>query len=100
MGVLKVGDTVVWRDGWGADPPQLACVDELYYLPRGLPDDGEPIQSAPWAKVLHYPRGFMVVLAAGKWAYSGQLEPSPGFRERAALLKLVEDLAARAEPGD
>lgn len=69
--MLRVGDTVMWRGGFGADSPRPAEVRRIELI-DGHPDDGQPVDEVPWSEV----RGRCVVvdLSTGQWAYGYQIE--------------------------
>lgn len=79
--VLRVGDEVIWRGGFGADAPKLVTVRAIDLI-DGNPDDGQPVSVVPWSEV----RGRCVVvdLSTGQWAYGYQIERLPAEEARAA----------------
>jgi hypothetical protein len=68
---LKVGDTVLWRGGWGHQTVLPARVE---YLDRVEPGEkyGDAVPSMPWSEV---PVCAVVTLDNGHWAYGSQLSP-------------------------
>lgn len=66
--LLHVGDTVLWRGGWGLDAPREAVVTHIETHEVG--GYGYPADQVPWSEV----RGCVVDLDNGKWAYGDQLE--------------------------
>jgi len=72
--VLRVGDTVVWRGGWGADPPKLAVITSISMCEPGE-KYGDPVDEMPWSLV---PVHATVGLDNGHWAYGDQLEAYDG----------------------
>ena len=74
-GLLRVGDTVMWSGGFGLHAAREAKVIGIDLLPRGNPDDGEPVDSVPWSEVRN--RCVAVDLDNGHWAYGYQLARVP-----------------------
>jgi hypothetical protein len=69
--VLKVGDEVMHRDGFGTDPPRKAKVLQLERTFAGNPEDTEIVQEMSWEELAV--RG-LVILNNGKWAYGSQID--------------------------
>ena len=76
---LHVGDTVLWRGGWGQKSPKLAKVTRLERAHSGN-GSGVPVPSMPWDQV---PTEAVVDLDNGYWAYGDQLAPAPDGPEEA-----------------
>lgn len=64
---LCVGDTVLWRGGWGDKGPVKAKV-ECIALP-----DGRNADTIPWSDLSD--REIIVDLDNGRWAYGFQIQP-------------------------
>ena len=74
MSKLKVGDKVMWRGAWGAEPAKLATVESMSLCAKGS-KHGREIKSADWNTVKGLGRGQVVVdLDNGYWAYGNQLD--------------------------
>lgn len=68
--VLKIGDTVTWRGGFGLDAPVQAEVTGIVLGGK----HGHPVAEVPWRRV----HGRSIVLDLDKvnsWAYGYQIEP-------------------------
>lgn len=85
-GMLRTGDEVLWRDGWGTDAEVKAKVIRIERLPRGNPEEGEVVQLISWDEVRVGARAVMVMMDTGKWGYGGQIREI----EDTAHLKLAE----------
>ena len=74
--VLKVGDQVWWRGGFGEEPSRLATVIriELHCYKR----KGDEVAEVEWARVRDSVRGIIVDLDNQHWAYGNQLSPING----------------------
>ena len=72
MSKLKVGDTVLWRGGFGSDAPKKAVVEGIEITNGGK--YGDPVDEVDWTKV--YDRNVTVDLNNGHWAYASQIKPS------------------------
>ena len=70
MAKLKVGDTVLWRGGFGSDAPKKAVVEGIEITNGGK--YGDPIDEVDWTKV--YDRNVTVDLDNGHWAYASQIK--------------------------
>jgi len=70
MAKLKVGDTVLWRGGFGSDAPKKAVVEGIEITNGGK--YGDPVDEVGWEKV--YDRNVTVDLNNGHWAYASQIK--------------------------
>jgi hypothetical protein len=70
MSKLKVGDTVLWRGGFGSDAPKKAIVEGIEITNGGK--YGDPVDEVDWTKV--YDRNVTVDLNNGHWAYASQIK--------------------------
>jgi hypothetical protein len=70
MAKLKVGDTVLWRGGFGSDAPKKAIVEGIEITNGGK--YGDPVDEVDWTKV--YDRNVTVDLNNGHWAYASQIK--------------------------
>lgn len=68
--VLKIGDKVWWRGGFGSEPAKLAVVEgiEITYGYKY----GDPVDEVPWSEV--YDRNVVVELDSEHWAYASQIK--------------------------
>ena len=66
---LEVGDTVIWRGGWGKDAPIEALVTSIDKVKPGE-KYGDDVKSLPWSQV---ETRAVVALDNGHWAYGYQL---------------------------
>jgi hypothetical protein len=70
--VLRVGDSVMWRGGFGSDAPKLAIVKNIEICSEGS-KNGMKVSNCDWEKVK---KGNVVVdLSNGHWCYGSQLDP-------------------------
>ena len=69
---LKIGDTVMWRDGWGHDPPCKAVVVGITLTERPREKHGHEVEEVYWTTVKE--NRAVVSLNNGKWAYGEQIE--------------------------
>ena len=72
MSKLKVGDTVLWRGGFGMDPLKKAVVEGIEITNGGK--YGDPVDEVEWSKVRD--RNVTVDLDNGHWAYASQIKRS------------------------
>jgi hypothetical protein len=70
MKTLKVGDEVMWRGGFGSEPPRKAKVIGIE-LCRAGEKYGEPRESVDWSKKDR----IVVDLDNGHWAKGHQIDP-------------------------
>lgn len=69
--VIRVGDRVYWRGGWGRDTPRIARVTSISYpVPHG-DKYGPAAVEVPWDDLDRC----VVDLEGGHWAYGHQIEP-------------------------
>ena len=68
---VKIGDTVLWRGGWGSDAPLAAVVDGLDITDEPREKYGTPVQEAYWADVQD--NRVLFSLSNGHWAYGSQI---------------------------
>ena len=66
---LKIGDTVLWRGGFGSEPARLAVVEGIEITNGGK--YGDSVDEVPWSEV--YDRNVTVDLENGHWAYAEQI---------------------------
>ena len=67
--VLKIGDKVWWRGGFGSEPAKLAVVEGIEIT--GGHKYGDPVDEVPWSEV--YDRNITVDLDSDHWAYAEQI---------------------------
>jgi len=72
MKMLRIGDTVSWRHGWGAEPPKRATIIEIDANTGGS-KYGDEVQEVAWELVLD--NDVTVTLDNGHWAYGHQIDP-------------------------
>ena len=70
MSRLSINDKVIWRGGWGSEPPQVVTVTSIERNCKGK--YGDPVAAIPWDEVNS--RSVIVSLDNGHWAYGNQLE--------------------------
>jgi hypothetical protein len=69
--ILRIGDTVLWRGGFGRDPAREAVVEGIELVAVGE-KYGTPTESAPWSRLT----GRHAVIDFGNnWAYAEQIAP-------------------------
>jgi hypothetical protein len=69
--ILRIGDTVLWRGGFGRDPAREAVVEGIELVAVGE-KYGTPTESAPWSRLT----GRHAVIDFGNnWAYAEQIVP-------------------------
>jgi hypothetical protein len=68
---LFIGDTVLWRGGFGNDPGRPAKVTSIERVSPGE-NYGDSVTSLPWSQV---PTCAVVDLDNGHWARGSQLSP-------------------------
>ncbi len=73
MSLLKVGDTVLWRGGFGTEPFRKATVEGIEITNGGK--YGDPVDEVEWSKVRD--RNVTVDLDNGHWAYAYQIKRCP-----------------------
>jgi hypothetical protein len=68
--VLKIGDKVWWRGGFGSEPAEEAVIEgiEITYGYKY----GDPVDEVSWSEV--YDRNVVVNLENGHWAYAEQIK--------------------------
>lgn len=72
MSKIKVGDTVMWRGGFGSFAPVPAVVESIEQTTeRRSKYGGKQVTEAAWANKDY----LLVDLANGHWAYGEQLSP-------------------------
>ena len=69
MSVLNVGDTVLWKGGYGNDAEKEAVVEHIEVNCVGKYET--EVDSVNWSEVQD--RSVMVDLTNGKWAYGNQI---------------------------
>ena len=67
--VLKIGDKVWWRGGFGSEPAKLAVVEGIEIT--GGYKYGDSVDEVPWSEV--YDRNVTVDLDSEQWAYADQI---------------------------
>ncbi len=68
MGLLKIGDTVMWRGSWGTENPQNATVEAIEIDCENK--TGKSVTKVEWSKVNE---DVIVTLDNGHWAYGYQI---------------------------
>ena len=75
---LTVGDTVLWRGGFGRDPAREAVVEGIELVEVVGEKYGTPVQTAPWSRLT----GRHAVISFGNyWAYAEQISRLTGQEE-------------------
>ena len=67
--MLKIGDTVLWKGGFGSDGEKEAVVE--YIEANCVNKSGDEVDSVEWDKVKG--RSLIVSLDNGHWAYGEQI---------------------------
>lgn len=68
--VLKIGDKVWWRGGFGSEPAKLATIEEIEIT--GGYKYGDQVDEVPWSEV--YDRNVVVCFSDNDhWAYAEQI---------------------------
>ena len=71
MAKIKVGDTVMWRGGFGREAPKPARIVAMDKTEMPREKYGQSVTEADWSE-----KNYLVVsLNTGNWAYGEQLEP-------------------------
>ena len=68
--VLTVGDTVIWKGGFGSDAKIDVKIVGIEHTKGGK--YGDSVDSIPWSQV--YDRNVCVDLDNGHWAYANQIK--------------------------
>jgi hypothetical protein len=68
--VLRIGDTVMWRGGFGSEAPKEAIVESIE-LCRAGEKYGDSVSSVDWSKKDR----IVVDLNNGHWAKGHQISP-------------------------
>ena len=68
--ILKIGDKVMWRGGFGTEAPKEAVVESIEICEEGG-KYGEPVDEVSWAKK----NRIVVDLDNGHWARGSQISP-------------------------
>ena len=63
--MLKVGDTVLWKGGWGRDAEKEAVVERIEV--NCVSKSGAEVEEVNWSEVND--RSVVVDLNTGNWAY-------------------------------
>ena len=74
MADLKVGDSVLWRGGWGGEPEKSVKVIAIQINESNGSKYGEDVQLVGWDTVVE--RKVLVDLVNGRWAWANQIRPS------------------------
>jgi hypothetical protein len=69
MDTLKIGDTIIWRGGFGNEAPKEAKVEGIEHTRGGK--YGKQVSEIGWDKVRL--REVVVDLDNGHWAYGSQI---------------------------
>jgi hypothetical protein len=70
--LLKVGDTVMWRHGWGSYAPQKAVIQTITLVENSLLE-GTDVPAVQWDSIEN--RDVVVTLENRHWAYGYQISP-------------------------
>lgn len=73
--MLKIGDTVMWRGGFGRQNPQPVKVEAIELTEQPREKYGEEVEEVSWDAVRE--NRVVMTLDNGYWAYSDQIEPMP-----------------------
>ncbi len=69
--MLNVGDTVLWKGGWGKDPEKEVVVERIEVNCNWK--QGNKVDSVAWSEIKDS-RAVVVDLSNGKWAYGNQIK--------------------------
>jgi hypothetical protein len=67
--MIKIGSKVMWRGGWGSDPPEEAVVTEIE-ITDGESKYGEVATSVPFDNR----ETASFILSNGHWCYGNQID--------------------------
>jgi hypothetical protein len=70
--IVSVGDTVMWRGGFGNDPAVPAVIESIEINTRGG-KDGDPVDSAPWEAMTR--ENAVISLKNNHWCFGNQISP-------------------------
>jgi hypothetical protein len=70
--MLKIGDKVMWRGGFGSDPAVPAIVEGIE-INTGGSKEGDIVDSAPWSAMTRH--NAIISLDNGFWCYGNQISP-------------------------
>lgn len=71
--MLKIGDKVAWRHGWGSGPLSSAVVESIDVTDYPREKYGDSRKQAGWDLVKA--NRVVVSLDTGNWAYGSQISP-------------------------
>ena len=83
MADLRVGDSVLWRGGWGSDPEKLVKVVTIQVNESNGSKYGEDVQLVGWDTVVE--RKVLVDLDNEHWAWGNQIRPSEGGQHESSM---------------
>jgi hypothetical protein len=101
-GIVSVGDTVLWRGGFGEDPDVPAQIQGIEINTRGS-KNGDSVDSAPWSAMRR--DNAVITLSNSHWCYGNQISPDPDANnkevagehlDKLMLGKTLEDLIINA----
>lgn len=69
--IIKVGDEVIWRGGWGSDAPRRAKIVAMELCENERDKYGVDVSAA----YLRDKDRLCVTLDTGNWAYGFQIQP-------------------------
>lgn len=71
--ILRIGDAVNWRGGFGTDAPKPAKVTRIERTHSQDAKHGTPVECLSWDWIRNH--GAVVDLDNGHWARGGQIAP-------------------------
>jgi hypothetical protein len=71
--ILHVGDTVLWKGGFGLDPAREVIVEGIELITEAGSKYGTPVQAAQWSHLTG--RHAVISLKNQHWAYGCQISP-------------------------
>lgn len=77
-GILRTGDTVLWRGAWGDWPEKPATITQIDLIG----EHNLVVEEIPWASVTG--RNLTVSLDNGHWAWAFQIRPLAAEKEQVA----------------
>ena len=74
VGVVSVGDTVLWAGGFGAGHPRLAVIESIQVTELPREKYGTDVGQVSWKRVME--NRVVFSLTNGHWAYAEQITPA------------------------
>lgn len=71
--ILKIGDKVNWKNGWGKEEAEVATVKSIEVCELGE-KYGDSVQEISWDEVHTEDKNIIVTLTNSHWAYGYQID--------------------------